>query len=962
MEERILMSVDSERTLAHIGVLEKSGRYPWGSGERPFQRLQDWQGYVRKLQKEGMSKEDIAKGCGMTLDELNDSLISTNAKRNQTTIRNAQKKVADVAMCWELKNKGWSQTAIAERLGVTEGTVRNYLKPGADARAQQLLNIGNTLKDAVDSKGYIDVGANVNLYLHTTDSKMKASIDLLKEEGYQVFYVKQKQAGTGLDTTIKVLAGPDANFKEFKTAFDADPSVVKPIDAYSNDGGTTIQQIQKPVPISRDRIYVRYDDDEVSGSLRDGVIQIRRGVEDLDLLDSNYAQVRISVDDKMYMKGMAIYSDDIPEGYDCVYNVNKKRGTPDEKVFKKMYGKGEDDPFGASIMMKGVDEETGNIIYQKDYIGKDGKLHRSALNIVNDEGSWDDWSKTIASQMLSKQSPELAKKQLKLVTDSKQDELDEIMSLTNPTVRKKMLEEYAEGCDSDAVHLKAAAFPRQKTQVLIPIPSLSEKECYAPNFNDGETVVLIRYPHGGTFEIPELHVNNKNKEGISTLTKNPVDAIGINSATAAQLSGADFDGDSVLVIPNNNGAIKVSKVQKDLQTFDPKASYKKDIDPYEGLSTVEAHKLEARLTRTKNIEMGKVSNLITDMTIKGAELPEIIRAVKHSMVVIDSVKHNLDYKQSEKDFGIQALRDKYQPKEEEGKPGGGASTLISRAKSEARVTKRSETTSVKGMTDEERAAWERGEKVYREAKDAKYDEYRVLLSDTGEKTFEKTGVTKTRQIKSTQMAETKDARELSSGTVIEEVYAEHANTLKSLANRARAEARKTPRLEKSPSAAKVYAEEVSSLNAKLERAKKNAPLERQAQLLAGARVKAQIYSNPELSYDKDALKKTQNKALQYARMQMGANKKEAQVKITDREWEAIQAGAISDSKLMEILKNTDMESVKKRATPRATESLSSAQLTRIKAMISNGLTQAEIAEMMNVSTSTVSSVAKGKIS
>ena len=72
-------------------------------------------------------------------------------------------------------------------------------------------------------------------------------------------------------------------------------------------------------------------------------------------------------------------------------------------------------------------------------------------------------------------------------------------------------------------------------------------------------------------------------------------------------------------------------------------------------------------------EMGRISNLITDMTLLGADDHEIARAVKHSMVVIDAEKHKLDYKASEKDNNISALMKKYQ-----GKARGGASTIVSR--------------------------------------------------------------------------------------------------------------------------------------------------------------------------------------------------------------------------------------------------------------------------------------------
>lgn len=944
-ENKVLRSIDESKGLSHYGTLTFSGRYPWGSGENPYQRLRDWKSYVSQLKKEGMSEEEIAKTHGMTVEEFKESLISSTTRRQITTIKSAQDMVANVARVWELKNKGWSNVAIGEAMGVNESVVRSWLKPGADEKARHTLEVSDAFKKAVEERGIIDCGGGLENYLGVSKSRMDASIYLLKEEGYNVFYAKVNQAGTGKPTTIKALCPPGMTYQEFKEKFNADPSIVKPMGFYAEERNGEVKAIGKPTSISRDRIYVRYGDevgpDGATGNDRDGVIQLRPGVEDLDLMGSKYAQVRIGVDDKMYMKGMAIYSDDIPEGYDVVYNVNKKKGTADEDVFKPMYKKGADDPFGASTYLKDIDEETGDIVYQKDYVGADGKLHKSALNIVNDQGSWAEWSPSIASQMLSKQKPELARKQLEIVQQSKQDEFDEIMSLTNPTVKKKMLDEFADSCDSAAVHLKAAAFPRQQTQVLIPIPSLKDTECYAPSFRDGETVVLVRYPHGGTFEIPELKINNKNAEGKNIIGRTGVDAIGINKRIADQLSGADFDGDNVIVIPNNDGKITAKSPLKQLKNFEPKISYPLPED------SPERKRPAARRESTKQREMGIISNLITDMTIKGATDDELARAVKHSMVVIDCVKHNLDYKQSYKDNGIQELKNKYQAKES-GKPGGGSSTIISLAKSEERVPERKLVYSTAKMTKEEKAAYDRGEVVYRPTGRTIKKKINGEWVDTGKPALQK----------STKMREAKDASILSSGYAIEDVYVKHANTLKSLANQARAASRKTPRLEQSPSAKQTYAAEVESLKNKLVDAEKNRPVERQAQLIASASMKAKVAANPELKEDKDAYKKASNKALTMARTMTGAGKKAVEVKITDREWEAIQSGAISDSMLQRILNNTDMDAVKKRATPRASVGLSEAQIARARNMAARGLTQADIAEALGVSTSTVNKALK----
>lgn len=946
----ILKSIDTSRAISHYGTPRHSGRYPWGSGENPYQSLRDWKSYVSSLKKTGMSMDEIAKTHGMTTEELKESMISTSQRRQMTTIKNAKATVENVARAWELKNKGYSNVAIAEAMGVTEGSIRNWLKPGADEKAKQVMAVSDTFKKAVDNKGIIDCGGGVENYLGISKTRMDACVELLKEEGYNVYYAQVIQAGTGKKTSIKALCPPDMTYQQFRDLYNENPAVVKPIGFYADHDEGVIKPIEKPNSISRDRIFVRFGDevgpDGLTGSDRDGVIQLRPGVEDLDLMGTKYAQVRIGVDDKMYMKGMAVYSDDIPEGYDVVYNVNRPKGSPDlndgvkEGVFKKMYKKGEEDPFGASTSLKSVDEETGDIIYQKDYVGKDGKRHLSALNIVNDQGSWEEWSPSLASQMLSKQSPELAKKQLGIVSQSKQDEFDEIMALNNPTVKKKMLDEFADNCDSAAVHLKAAALPRQKSQVLIPIPSLQDDEVYAPNFRDGESVVLIRFPHAGTFEIPELKVNNKNQEGIKTIGKIGVDAVGINANVAKQLSGADFDGDSVIVIPNNDGKINASAAIKELQDFDPKISYPLSAD------SKELSRPSAARERDKQKEMGIVSNLITDMTISGATQAEIVRAVKHSMVVIDSVKHNLDVKASYQENNIQELKDKYQPKADTSKPGGGASTLISRAKSEARIPEQKPVYAVSKMTPEEKAAYDRGEKVYRPTGRTKLVRKNGEWVDSGELVTQKTS----------KMAAAKDARALSSGSPIEEVYAEHANKLKSLANQARAASRTTPKLEQSPSAKETYKNEVESLKTKLLDAEKNRPVERQAQLIASASLKAKIASNPELKEDKDSYKKAQNKALTMARAMTGAGKQ--LVEINDREWDAIQAGAISDSMLTRILNNTDMDAVKKRATPHASIGLSDAQIARAKGMAANGLTQAEIADALGVSSSTIGNVLK----
>jgi hypothetical protein len=681
---------------------------------------------------------------------------------------------------------------------------------------------------------------------------------------------------------------------------------------------------------------IRYKDDVGpdggKGIEKDGVIELRRGVEDISLGSANYAQVRINVGDSHYLKGMAVYSDDMPKGVDVIFNTNKTRDVPvfgskDNSVLKELKKNKEtgeidwDNPFGATI--KG--EKDLNMA-QRYFTDKNGKKQLSAVNVVNEEGDWETWAPTLSSQFLSKQTPAMAKKQLKIAEDAKRAEFEDIRSLTNPTVKKKLLQEFADECDSASVHLKAAALPRQSSHVILPVPGLKENEIFAPNYRNGEQVALVRHPHAGRIEIPLLTVNNNSKAAEKVVGKNSPDAVGINAKTAAQLSGADFDGDTVLVIPTKGTNLKAQRPLKGLKDFEPKDDYR----AYPGMPET-----SQKNGFNKQMEMGKVSNLITDMTLKGATDEELTRAVKHSMVVIDAEKHNLDWRRSARENGISDLKRKYQ-----GGANSGASTLISQASSDKRVPERKE------IAPDKRT----GERRYIYT-NRKYDPG-TRDPETGK--WMPTGKLVEAQTKTTKMADTKDAHTLSSGTVMEDIYANYANQLKSMANQARKEAIATTSVPYSPSARKAYAKEVASLDAKYKQSMANKPLERQAQLITDTVVRAKLNANPEIKTDPDRRKKIQNQALREARERTGASKSDFD--ITDREWEAIQAGAIHKTRLEALLDAADSDRVRELALPRTDKAISTNVVSRAKNMRASGKTQAEIADALGISTTTVNTI------
>lgn len=910
--------------LMHYGTPRHSGRYPWGSGEDPYQHTTDFLSRVKELKDKGLSEPEIAK----VLNILNEKKKpSTTMLRVQISLANDQRKTILADRARSLREDGKSLNEIAKIMGFNnDSSVRSLLNVNTQARRNAAMNTADFLRKKVDEKGMIDVGKGTELSLNISKEKLKEALYILKLEGYPT-YGGGIPTGPNKQTNMQVLCKPGTEHKaiyDYKNVHSLD-------DYISYDDGESFKKaFEYPSSLSFKRLQIKYA--EEGGVDKDGVIEIRRGVPDLDLGGSHYAQVRIMVDGTHYLKGMAVYADDLPDGVDVRFNTNKTKGTPVEKVLKEVKKDKEgnpdrDNPFGSLIKEHGgqsyYDDPKGK--YVDPVTGKKQSL--SLINKRSDEGDWDRWANKIPSQFLAKQNISLIKRQLGLTKADKQAEFDEICELTNPTVKRRLLQSFADDCDAAAVHLKAAALPRQRYQVILPLTTIGDNQVYAPNYKDGEKVALVRYPHAGTFEIPILTVNNKIAEGKRVIGTNPFDAVGISKNVADRLSGADFDGDTVMVIPTGRSVkITSTRALDKLQGFDPKMEYPER----KGMAYMSKDNLQK--------QMGIISNLITDMTLKGATEDKLARAVKHSMVVIDSYKHKLDYKRSEEENGIAALKKEYQGHiGEDGRYHEGASTLISRSKSSTQVLKRRGTPYV----NQEGKPWY----------DPSKPEGGLIYKSVKETYVDKKGKTQMRMQNSTKMAEASDAYSLVSdaNTAQERAYADYANYMKALANKARKEMVTTPRLQRNPSAAITYKEEASSLKSKLNIAEKNAPKERKARLIANAEVKAKKEADPDLT--KEDIKKIEQQALSKARIAVGS--KRQPVEITDKEWEAIQAGAVSDNTLSRILNNTDIDKLRERATPRAKTAISQSMISRIRAYKASGCTTSEIAEALNISNSTV---------
>lgn len=997
----------NEDSLTHYGTKRHSGRYPWGSGDEPYQRGMDFLGRYETLKKQGKSDREIAKELGMLNDK---GEPSTGILRMEKKWANDMRKIDKMQTARAMADDGLGATEIGKRMGLPESTVRSLLNPSAVARAELAANTANFLRDQCDKKGMIDVGVNVERELNGTDltsyniskelniskTRLDEALYILQKEGYGVYSGRFEQINNpGKMTTQKVLCPPGTLHKDIYNLED----IHTISDYHSNDGGNTFSKIQYPKSLDPKRLKILLGDeigpDGEPGVMKDGVIQIRRGVPDLNLGDARYSQVRILVGEDKYLKGMAVYSDNMPDGIDVIFNSNKTSYDKALKDVKRDVNGNIDreNPFGSLIKS------------QNTYIDKDGNEQIGLINKRADQGDWSEWSDTLPSQFLSKQSKPMAEKQLNIAKADKLAEFEEICSLTNPTVKKHLLEKFADNCDSAAKDLKAAALPGQKYHVIVPCNALKDNEVYAPQYDNGTKLALIRYPHAGTFEIPILTVNNKNKSAEKLIGKDSYDAICITKKNADRLSGADFDGDTAMCIPTHDkqGRVKITSTPplKGLEGFDPQMEYPER----KGMKYMKDPDTGKDATQT---EMGKISNLIADMTLFGAGPEDMAKAVRHSMVVIDAAKHKLDYKRSEIENDIPRLKREWQQhvNSDGSIKYGGAATIISKAKGEETVLKRQGTPKInkKGeewydpsrpegsliyktaddlyypiwKTDKDTglitiSTTQRGKKITYDPKDPvqkeKYEPVKTVIDKNGKPAYYGERITNKdgtieykvgkRTQASTRMAETDDAYTLVSPKKhpMELVYADYANSMKTLANRARMELVNTKDIEYDATAKQKYSNEVSSLMSKLNDAQLNSIRERAAQRRANVVVKEAQESNPNMK--KGDLRKVGQRALSSARTDLGSiARRDRNIDITDKEWEAIQAGAISKTQLKKILNNTDIAVIREKATPKTSKTLSTAKVNKIKAM-SASCTIAQIAEAMNLSPSTVTKYLKG---
>ena len=251
-----------------------------------------------------------------------------------------------------------SNAAIGREMGINESSVRALLAPGALDKANVLTSVADMLQKEVDEKGLVDVGSGVSNQLDITQTKLNNALAILEEKGYPIHGIPIGQLGTGKNTTIKTLATPGTTWADAAK----NKQNIQQIGVWSEDGGRSSLGLHSPLSIDAKRIKVNYAED--GGTDADGVIYVRPGVKDVELGGNRYAQVRIAVNDSHYLKGMAIYRDDLPDGVDLVFNTNKSKKLPmmdadpkADQVLKPFKRNTDgtidrDNPFGAQIKVR----------------------------------------------------------------------------------------------------------------------------------------------------------------------------------------------------------------------------------------------------------------------------------------------------------------------------------------------------------------------------------------------------------------------------------------------------------------------------------------------------------------------------------------------------------------------------------------------------------------------------------
>lgn len=226
--------------IRHYGTPRHSGRYPWGSGKDPYQSAVSFRSRIAELKRAGMTEVEIAKSFGMNTTQL----------RNEQKLAKARQREYDASLALKLHDKGWSNTAIAERMGRNESSVRNLLNPTLRERNNAIAANAKILKDQVDKYDYIDVSEGTAQQLGISEGKLNAAIQYAKREGYALHKISYRQMTTGKPTRYYVLCKPGTTWAQAQNNQD---KIHLMNDVYAED--EALKTVTPPRDFQRCRVH-----------------------------------------------------------------------------------------------------------------------------------------------------------------------------------------------------------------------------------------------------------------------------------------------------------------------------------------------------------------------------------------------------------------------------------------------------------------------------------------------------------------------------------------------------------------------------------------------------------------------------------------------------------------------------------------------------------------------------------
>ena len=166
--------------LMHYGVKHRSGRYPWGSGENPYQRYGDFYSRYNRLKADGLTEKQIAEQLGVV-----DKFGKPSVKMLRAKYHNAknEKRAYDVSVAKKYKEDGLNNSEIGRKMGINESTVRSLLDESKAQRMTRTQETCDILKHYADEKRYVDIGPGFEHTLGVTRSGLDNAIARLEEDG-----------------------------------------------------------------------------------------------------------------------------------------------------------------------------------------------------------------------------------------------------------------------------------------------------------------------------------------------------------------------------------------------------------------------------------------------------------------------------------------------------------------------------------------------------------------------------------------------------------------------------------------------------------------------------------------------------------------------------------------------------------------------------------------------------------